>query len=107
MLEQDWKETRESKSKINLSDEGVEAFLEFLNGSKTNVPQENPGVFVELLEISHEMEIPTLEKAMKKIMLGKPDDWLDFDQALRLLILSTKVDDYEDVKRKALNSMKL
>jgi len=48
------------------------------------VPQENSSVLVELLEISHEKQVPTLEKAMKDMVLGKPDDWLSFEDALQL-----------------------
>jgi len=107
MFENDWKETTESKSKISLSEKGLNAFLEYVYSSKIDSAKENPSIAVELLEISHEKEISTLEQEMKNLILGKPDDWLSFDQALQLLVRSIRVKSYECLKKKATATMKL
>ncbi|ODM93022.1 Kelch repeat and BTB domain-containing protein 3 [Orchesella cincta] len=109
MFETDCKETQSGKAKLNLSEEGLKAFLDFVYCFKSDFPKEHPRIAVELLEFAHEKQISGLEEAMKELIVGQPHDWMDLIDGVQLFLLSVKLDfeqGYDDVKKAAVKAIK-
>ncbi|ODM88221.1 hypothetical protein Ocin01_18462 [Orchesella cincta] len=98
---------QQSRHQLSLSEEGLKALLDFVYCLKLDIPKEKPGVALALLEIGIKMQMPMLTKAMNNLLVEQPDDWLKFDAALQLLLHSTKMRGYEELKNKAIRAMKL
>ncbi|ODM89481.1 hypothetical protein Ocin01_17201, partial [Orchesella cincta] len=56
------RETRSGKAKMNLSEEGLKAFLDFVYCFKLDFPKEHPRIAVELLEFAHEKQVSVSRK---------------------------------------------
>ncbi|ODM96371.1 BTB and MATH domain-containing protein 42 [Orchesella cincta] len=106
MFQTDCKEFKEGACTMRKSEEGVRAFLRFIYYASIEDPLESPTVALELLELGHEYDIPTLENAMKEMFLKKPDTWFSVDVAVLLFHRSLKVNGYEDLKRKVVQVIK-
>ncbi|CAL8120668.1 unnamed protein product [Orchesella dallaii] len=96
------KDTKITRLHLNLSEEGMKTFLDFLYCSKFNTQTINSLVAAELLRISHENRIVTLEKTVKDLVMDKPDDWLDFEASLQLYLYFNKLYGYEDLMIKTM-----
>ncbi|CAL8108262.1 unnamed protein product [Orchesella dallaii] len=109
MLETDCKETRENAYKLRMSEGGVYAFLKFLYYFNLEDPTNKSSIALELLKVAHEYDIQALEKVMKRMFLfADPSNlWLDVDVMLLLFQYSMKVDDFGDLKKKAVLVLKL
>ncbi|CAL8108337.1 unnamed protein product [Orchesella dallaii] len=105
MLESDCQETMENIIELDNSKEGVMAFLKFLYYSDIEDPIGNERVALELLELGHKYEISSLENVMKALFLSV--DCYSVDVAVTLFHRSGMVAGYEDLKAKAVRSIKL
>ncbi|ODM93021.1 Kelch repeat and BTB domain-containing protein 3 [Orchesella cincta] len=108
MFETDCKETKSGKAKLNLSQEGLKAFLEFVYCLRIDTAKEDPKIALELLEFAHEKQISELEEGIKSIVVEKPDDWLSLNEGLQLFLFSLKLESqgYSDLKKKAVKAIK-
>ncbi|ODM88495.1 hypothetical protein Ocin01_18187 [Orchesella cincta] len=93
--------------RLNLSEEGLKALLEFVYCLKLDIPREKPSVALELLDIGVKKQMPMLTKAINSLLVEQPDDWFGFDAALQLFLHSIKLQGYDELKKKAVRSMKL
>ncbi|ODM91245.1 TD and POZ domain-containing protein 2 [Orchesella cincta] len=107
MLQSDCKETKEGACKLDISEEGVKALLNYIYCKSTNTPLATPSVALELLKSGEKYDISGLEASMKTIFLGKPVKWLTVDDALMLFIHSDKLEGYEELSRNAVQAIKL
>ncbi|ODM92894.1 Kelch-like protein 2 [Orchesella cincta] len=110
MFQTECQEMKDNKCKLDLSEDGLNALLKFLYCSELTKPMENSSVALELLEISHELQIPDLEATMKQLVIANlgNDDWLDFTGAFRLFLRCTRLDleGYDEMKEKAVKAIK-
>ncbi|ODM93776.1 hypothetical protein Ocin01_12906 [Orchesella cincta] len=87
--------------RLNLSEEGLKALLDFVYCLKLDIPREKPSVALELLDIGIKKQMPMLTKAINSLLVEQPDDWFGFDAALQLFLHSTKMQGYDELKKKA------
>ncbi|ODM88493.1 Protein maternal effect lethal 26 [Orchesella cincta] len=101
MLEMDCKETKEKACQMSVTEAAVNALLKFLYYSDLEEAFSSSSISLELLQTAHKYDIPSLEKAVKSILLEKSSDWYDLEVVLLLFQYALKVEGYEDLKMKA------
>jgi len=88
---------------VEMSEEGVKAFLKYIYHSDLDDALKNGSIALELLMAGHKYDMALLEDAVKEIFKEKRAGWYDVDVAMNLFLWSLKMNDYEDVKMKAVN----
>ncbi|CAL8108224.1 unnamed protein product [Orchesella dallaii] len=106
MFQTDCKEVQEKSCPTSLSEAGVNALLKFLYYSDLDDATKSSSISLELLKTAHEYDMALLEIAMKRMLLGKSNDWFDWDVVLLLFQFALKVEDYQDLKGKAVEVIK-
>jgi len=69
---------------MNLSDETLNAFLHFLYNADIKLALQSSSITLDLLGIGHLYPIPSLENAMKEVVLDKSYEWFTLDDAVLL-----------------------
>jgi len=92
--------------KVEMSEEGVSAFLKYIYYSNLDDALKNGSIALELLKAGQKYDMALLEEAVKRIFKGKPVGWFDVELAIHLFLWSRQMDDYEDVKIKAVQVLK-
>ncbi|ODM93552.1 BTB/POZ domain-containing protein [Orchesella cincta] len=105
MLQTDCVESKENECKVKNSEQGVRAFLKYLYYANIDDPLANVNVALELLELGHKYEVLTLENVIKAMFLSV--ECFSFDVGLALFHRSRLVHGYEDLKAKAVQSIKM
>lgn len=107
MLDSDLQESKTNQIEmVDMSEQGVQAFLEYLYKSEKSLAEQNPQVALELLEAAHKYDIPHLEGNMKHLFLEKSNDWFNVDVALHLFLFARNICDYEHLKIKCVQVLK-
>ncbi|CAL8108217.1 unnamed protein product [Orchesella dallaii] len=106
MFQTDCKEVQEKSCQTSLSEAAVNALLKFLYYSDLDDATKSSSISLELLKTAHEYDMALLEIAMKRMLLGKSNDWFDWDVVLLLFQFALKVEDYKDLKGKAVEVIK-
>ncbi|CAL8132590.1 unnamed protein product [Orchesella dallaii] len=102
MLQSGMKESTENECKLeDMSKEGVKALLKYVYYFCVEDALQVPKIAMELLEAGHKYDITALEDTMKRIFIGKPDEWFTVDAALLLFLWSLKMNNCEDLTSKA------
>ncbi|CAL8108331.1 unnamed protein product [Orchesella dallaii] len=96
MLQSDMKESTENECKLeDMSKEGVKALLKYIYYGGVEDALQDPKIALELWEAGCKYFIPGLENDMKRIFIGKPEEWFTIDAALLLFLWSSKMDNCE------------
>ncbi|CAL8108229.1 unnamed protein product [Orchesella dallaii] len=106
MFKTDCKEVHEKSCPTSLTEEAVNALLKFLYYSDLDDATKSPNISLELLKTAHEYDMATLEIVLKRLLLGKSNDWFELDMVLLLFQFALKVEDYKDLKGKAVEVIK-
>ncbi|CAL8108340.1 unnamed protein product [Orchesella dallaii] len=102
MLKSGMKESTENECKLeDMSKEGVKALLKYIYYFSVEDALKDPKIAMELLEAGHKYDVILLEDAMKRIFIGKPEEWFTVDAALLLFLWSLKMGNCTDLTRKA------
>ncbi|CAL8108342.1 unnamed protein product [Orchesella dallaii] len=102
MLKSGMKESTENECKLEgMSKEGVKALLKYIYYFSVEDALQDPKIAMELLEAGHKYDVILLEDAMKRIFIGKPEEWFTVDAALLLFLWSLKMGNCKDLTRKA------
>lgn len=91
----------------DVSEEGVNAFLDYLYLCDITAPNQDSNIAFELFQLGHKYGIQKLEDEMKDILLWKPDEWFDLDMIIQLYLFARNVDSATELKLKAVKLIKL
>lgn len=92
-----------------MSEEGVRALLAFLYHSDQSAPDEKCAVALELLCAGQKYTIPVLEAAIRDLILGKEDNWMDAEVAVQVFLFARNMPeevDGNELKKKAAKALK-
>jgi len=93
---------------MSLSEESLNAFLHFLYDADIKLPLQTSSITLDLLEIGHLYSIPSLENAMKQVVLGKSYEWFTLDDAVFLYIYAANVgSSYNEIKGETIKIVKM
>ncbi|CAL8108208.1 unnamed protein product [Orchesella dallaii] len=106
MFQTDCKEVQEKSCPTSMSEAAVNALLKFLYYSDLDDATKSSSISLELLKTAHEYDMALLEIAMKRILLGKSNDWFEWDVVLFLFQFAFKIEGYKDLKGKAVKVIK-
>lgn len=85
----------------DMTEECVEAFLEFLYLSTSSQASKKPEVALGLLQAGHKYAIGPMEEAMIQLFLAKTEyGWFRASVTLQLFAFARRIDGCEDVKQK-------
>jgi len=107
MFRTNFKELKAKRCELDLTENSLKAFADFVYCFKLDSPSENFGIALELLKLSHEIEAPALEQALKELIIQKPVEWFSIDGALQLFLLTKSLQDCDALKEKAIGIMKM
>ena len=99
-----------SDTRVNLNDiseKGVKALLDFIYCRELFTPESEPAICFELFYAADKYDIKELRKAVVPMLLQKPSSWFDDETAFLLYALSRNCEQYEDLKIKALQIIKM
>ncbi|CAL8124710.1 unnamed protein product [Orchesella dallaii] len=88
---------------VNMTEEGLSAFLKYVYYADTEVPKKNLKIAMELLKIGKEYQIALLEKEMKTLLLEVETSAMGVEIALELFCFTRKEKGWEELKAKAIN----
>jgi len=106
MMRADCKEAKERFVKLPYTEQVIRAMLEFLYCGSYDEALKNPITALYLLEIGHLYDINELEIVMKRLFYVLPDFWLDLDVTVQLFAFSSRVEEFADLKQKAVKVIK-
>jgi len=93
---------------MNLSDESLDAFLHFLYNADIKMALQSSSITLDLLEIGQLYHIPSLENAMKEVVLGKSYEWFTLDNAVLLYLYAANVgSSYNEIRGETIKIIKM
>ncbi|CAL8130951.1 unnamed protein product [Orchesella dallaii] len=92
MLTSGFSESTSNKIEMtDVSEEGLNIFLNYLYKDKINTEVIEEEIAVELLQISHKYNVSALESIMLEMLFNKPNNWFSVDSALSLYFITVNV----------------
>ncbi len=92
----------------NMTEKGVVALLNYLYSidSDDYDAEWESDICMELLQASEQFSMSNLQETMKRVLLGKPDNWFQVDTALHVFCFSRNVENCQELKDKCIQVLK-
>jgi len=90
----------------DVSEEGVNALLDFLYRKNLDENKMSEETTFELLHTAHKYDIKSLEQEMVKLLNDKPQTWFTLTNVLSVYFFTVKVEEYQALCNKMMVILK-